>query len=283
MTPTTFKAQVGEWILGTLGEEESAEMQAFVVSEAFDDDCDRALVEALEAATLIGQALPPARLPEGGWERVEAAIGRRAVVPLAPRLRRTLPGSRALAAVAAVAAAVFVAFLWSNAQRAQLRDELSQQVERGNTLASQATIAGADKDGCLRLLSAAQKDLVAQREAMDILHHNATQLVRLSSKGKTAPEHVRAIFNPVAKRAWIVAPGLQAPAGKDYELWLVYGKDVLPAGLLRGDATNVLLATVDPNLLARGTPDSFLVTLEPKGGVDKSVGDLLLIGVPDKI
>jgi len=73
--------------------------------------------------------------------------------------------------------------------------------------------------------------------------------------------------------AALVVCGLSpAPPGKTYEAWVIEGKTPRPAGLFRGGAG------CPPVLLDRDVPAGAIVavTLEPKGGVQKPTGPILV-------
>lgn len=282
MSPQQFRDLVGEWMAGSLSASEHAEMEAFVASPQFDTACAQALGEATNAVALLGDGLAPLTPPANGWDAIAKALDRHAMARSEiPRVR--VPLRQRWLIAASLALTLGAGWAWSETQRRHLHDSLDQQLALNRTLTAQVETSVSEKQACAALLATLQKDVVVQHEALDILHHNATQLIKLASQDRAAPEHVRAIFNPVAKRAWVVAPSLAPPRGQDYELWVVRGKDRIPAGILRGNADSVLVAAVDPALLASGTPDSFIVTLEAKGGVPSSAGILLLSGAPAKL
>jgi Anti-sigma-K factor rskA len=268
ITKDEFRGLVGAYVLGALDGQEIADVEGFIASHAFDEEAERLLAAAFDAAASLVDALPEETLPVRGAERVMASVDAAQV--------RKLPVRRASRARQVERFAFAAAFVCVVGYAAMRERRLSREVEaQALTLAAQSEAMRREQTSCAELLR-------RREDALEILHHHATQLVRLEQKTDAAPEHVRAIFNPVAKKAWIVAPHLHAPVGKDFELWVVSGKDVVAAGVLRSDAEGVLVAEVDPALLQRST-DAFVVTLETEGGVAKSAGQLLLVGSTQKI
>ena len=83
----------------------------------------------------------------------------------------------------------------------------------------------------------------------------------------------RVVFSETRGAAVLVVEGLdQLPSGRIYELWLVDGDEVLPAGLFNtgaeGSARVLIDGEIHPGMVVA-------VTEEPAGGVDVATGEIL--------
>ena len=91
---------------------------------------------------------------------------------------------------------------------------------------------------------------------------------------------VRAIVDLPRKKGMIVSSTLSPQAGKDYQLWVIRGKEPpAPAGLLRAGSSGTVLASIDQRLLAV-PPDALAVSVEAQGGSvsGKPSADIVLVG-----
>ena len=87
-------------------------------------------------------------------------------------------------------------------------------------------------------------------------------------------EVARVVFSESRNAAVLVVEGLdQLPSDRIYELWLVDGDEVLPAGLFntgtQGSAQVLIEGEIRPGMVVA-------VTEEPAGGVDVATGEILL-------
>jgi hypothetical protein len=260
MTCAEFKEQAAALALGVLDGNERAACERHLGEAIAHDGCAATLAQAEETAALLALALPPLAPPASLWTAIEQRT--RAVLPLGRR-RSWLPATLGVLAAAAV-----LALIWSWRERDSLQSELAAATARVHDE------AGA-RARCVADLQAAQKDAALRREALALLERPGTRLVGLAAQGGEA-----ATANVIlgGERAFVVGRGLAAPAGKDYELWVIRGTRKIPAGLLRGGSDGALVSVIDPTLLAGGAPDAIAVTLETAGGKPQPEGPIVMVG-----
>jgi hypothetical protein len=261
MTCAEFKEQAGALALGVLDGNERAACHRHLADSAHHEGCEAALRQAHDTAALLALALPPLAPSATVWAAIER--GTRALPSLAARRRRWLP-----ATMGVLAAAAIVALLWSWRDRASLERQLA-------TATARAHDESRARAQCVAELEAAHKDAALRREALALLERPGTRLVGLAAQGAAAAS-ANVILG--SARAFVVGRGLMAPAGKDYELWMIRGDRKIPAGLLRGGADGALVSVIDPELLAGGAPDAIAVTLEAAGGKPQPEGPIVLVG-----
>lgn len=107
---------------------------------------------------------------------------------------------------------------------------------------------------------------------VDLLHDPATRVIPLEGAEGNPAAHGRVIWHEkLGGRLLATLP--PAPAGKSYELWAITGGRPLPIGGLRVDESGSASVLVPP---AATTIESFIVTLEPAGGVSAPTGPTVL-------
>ncbi|HKG11858.1 MAG TPA: anti-sigma factor, partial [Pyrinomonadaceae bacterium] len=100
---------------------------------------------------------------------------------------------------------------------------------------------------------------------------------QLAGKGEGARARATLAYERTTGRAVIFTTGLPpAPAGKEYQLWLIADKKPLPGGTFKTDAGG--RARVSDRLPAGEANPTFAVTLEREGGVPAPEGEIYLIG-----
>jgi anti-sigma-K factor RskA len=229
---------------------------------------------ANEAAALIGAALPPVEPGPDVWRAIEAQVAPRKVVePSAPGWFDRFKWLAAGFAVASVAGLVFS--LSAHNPRIELMAQIAQLQRQVVSL--QGTTATCQHD-----LESARADLGAQHEALAMLQLSTTAVIAMAPQAGAEKMRASALYNPMQGHAMVVASGFMPHAGKDYELWVIRGKDKMRAGVFHGDDSGALVARVDPKLLASGAPDAFAFTLEPEGGGDAPRGPIMLVGALSK-
>jgi anti-sigma-K factor RskA len=261
------------YALGALDEAERARFEAELASNP---DAVSALARAHIGAAALGAALPPVRPRREVWQAIEARLGEAE----APRRRsRTLGALPWVVAAAAAAAAIF---LWRRSAESVHRAERAEHLAsfRASEVDSHQRALTAERSGfaeCRRDLDSARGELGIKAEAVALLELPDTRVVTLSAKGGGGHSG-SAIVNLGQKQVVVVAAGLVAQAGKDYELWVIKGDKKVAAGLLHGGDRGQAIARVDPALLGEGA-DAFAVTLEPAGGGAAPVGPIVLVGM----
>jgi hypothetical protein len=261
MTCAEFKDKIELWALGALDEKEAAEMEAHLAGGVH-EGCQGVSAATFDAAALIGLALPPVAPDARLWRRIAARIGRGAQAAMRPR--------EWAAWLLAAAALLLLVWMWQSRGTLELALE-----ERGRSL--QAAEGEAQRLAQAQQLCRAALEL--ERRAVALAARPGTQVVALAEQTGAAYRAV-AWFNPGEQRALVVATGVEPPAGKDLELWLIRDGKKLPAGLLRGGADGRAIVEVPGELMAGGSPDAFAVTLEPVGGVPQPTGPVVLVGSP---
>lgn len=124
-----------------------------------------------------------------------------------------------------------------------------------------------------------RRNVDVQKQALALLELPSTKVVPLApTPGTRTASRGSAIFNPEQQKAMVLVSALSPTVGKDYELWIIRGKDAINAGLLRPGPDGRSLVTVDPKLLQAGRPDKFAVTVEPAGGSEKPSTPPFLVG-----
>jgi len=312
MTCADFKDNVHALALGALPPDELRACEAHLAGEGPHAGCEEEWEKACEAAALIGLALEPLAPPEDVWRaierRVAAAKVRELSPPPAPRAgrpagvaRRASGRWREVAAWTLAAAAGAALFFELTARRRALDQAVavgeqlaaaraqvatvSQQLASANQRAGDQERSARDAEEqrqiCVRELESVRDNVTVQQAALSLIQNPRTQLVQLAAQGG-APYRASAILNPSEKRAMLLASALSEQPGKSYELWVIRGKEKIPAGLLRRNAAGQAIAPISDNLLAPGAPDALAVTIEPQGGSPQPTGPIVLLGTVPK-
>ncbi len=260
MNCTQFKEQVGAYAIGALDPDEHAACDRHLEEDKH-EGCLAALSEANEAAVLLARALPPLNPSDTVW----AAVEQRTAVARRPPATLGWMGW-------AAAAAMLLALVWVARDRQRIQGELAQA-------STQRGADAADRAACAKELAEARADTRAARLALEMLPRSESRLIALAPQGDAAAT-AKVILDPSDHRAFLVGKGMNAPSGKDYELWLIRGDKKIAAGLLRGDPdpNAPLVAAIDSRLLAGAPPDAIAVTLEPTGGGSSPTGPIVLVG-----
>jgi hypothetical protein len=267
MTCGEFKEQVAALALGMLDTGERAACERHLGEVATHEGCLAALRQANETAALLALSLPPVAPAAATWTAIEAAT--RAATALRPR-RRLLDVAPWL-----VAAAAALLCAWALRERAVGRDAAAVARAEAQAAAGRAGDEARARAQCVAERDAYRRDAELRKEALALLQQPGARLVPLAQQAGTSAS-ASVIWHP--GKAFVLGRGLQAPSGRDYELWVIRGDRKIPAGLLRGDATGALVTAIDPALLAGGAPDAIAVTLEAAGGRPQPEGPIVLVG-----
>jgi anti-sigma-K factor RskA len=287
VTPERFKDLVQLYALGALDAAERAEVETFLASPACDAACQRALAEAMATAHLLTRELPPVPPSAEVWQKIEARLDlaktRDQAVPIEARRRSRLATAVAVAGWVA-AAALLLLWLRERSQVGQLATRTLAAEKRVRTFEGQiqdvegrTVTAHRERDACLRRLETLETGIEHRDAAIALLELPGTQLFALKPEPGEKTQ-ANAIVHTGLKRAYIAATGLTPQAGKDYELWVVRGKQVLAAGLVKSDAQGRALVRVDYEPLTGELPEKLIVTLEPAGGGPVARGPAVLSG-----
>ncbi len=279
MTCAELKEQLGALAAGALEPAEREACERHLASNIPHEGCAEALRLANEAAALMGAALPPLEPGPDVWRAIEGRLAPpRAAAP--PGRGRWAQRSLWLsfAAAAAVIAATATTLL-GGSERRRLQDAHAREVSQ---LEGQVKSLSGNSRRCEEDLGVAKRDLGTEREALAMLQLPETSVIPLAAQAGAEKLRASALYNPKQQHAMVVLSGLKPPAGKDYELWVIRGKDKIAAGVLHGDASGALVMHVGSDLLASGAPDAFAVTLEPAGGGTAPRGPIMLVGALPK-
>lgn len=272
MTREEFNESAAALAVGALSATEQAACEAFLASLTAGDECHVVWGRAREAAALIPQALRPVRPSPQTWDRIVAQVGVDAAAARAPASSRLSWGW----AVAAVAA---VLFMWSFRDRSRLGAELEQataELARTTETSAQVAATRVERDGCLAQLQEQNASFDLGREVVNLLEKGGTRLVALAAQGDMQAS-ANAVVGSPGQSAFVMATGLMAKDGKDYQLWAIKGDKKHPAGLLQGDDNGRVMMKIDQGLLAQ-LPDALAVTMEPAGGMPQPTGPIVMVG-----
>lgn len=259
MTCADFKELAAVFALGALDPLERAAAEAHL-AEATHQGCFEALAEASAGMEALARTLPSPRPDAGIWRDIEARVSPR---QQGLRLREGLAWS-------AAAAALLLLFAGS----ARLRERSAAEV---------ASVQR-EKQQCLGELSSLRGEAEAQRSAIALLQSPTTTVVSFAPQPSGGGLGARALVDVAARKGMVLSSALLPRAGKDFELWIIRGKEApVPAGLLRAGLSGAVLASIDPQLLAGGA-DALAVSVEPAGGSPTGLptGDVVLVGALPK-
>jgi len=98
-------------------------------------------------------------------------------------------------------------------------------------------------------------------------------------KGVDGPAQARLLFHPEARQGLLYARGLApAPEGKCYELWAFIEGEPAPAGIFDVGADGTTVVPVSRHESLGRKPDRFAVSVEPKEGMPRPTGKVVLLG-----
>ena len=167
----------------------------------------------------------------------------------------------AAAAVAVVLLGATTLMLWSRTE--SLRTDVARLSAR---------LGESEKE-----LAGTREQLASARDASDLLSSPDARVMQLAGK-EVAPQ-ARAVlaYDHSTGRAVLMASGLPpAPAGKEYQLWLIADKGPMPGGTFRTGADG--RARMSDRLPAGVSKPTFAVTLEREGGESAPKGEMYLLG-----
>lgn len=253
MTCAEFLEAVDLFAAGALEPEQLDALERHLAAEGPHQGCPEALRKAIESWALLGQALPPARGSKALWTRIEEEI--------APRRRPTAVPAWAGWWVAAAALVVLVLMTGMRARQVHEAEETTRR-------------ALAERQACTDELAALRSAPPAQREALALLAAPDTKVVQLAPT-MGGPLNARALVNVAQRKGFVYSAALPPRQGKDYELWLIWGEQKVPAGLLRAGPAGQVVAAIDSRLLGNA-PDALAISVEPEGGSPQPRGEVVL-------
>jgi DNA-directed RNA polymerase specialized sigma24 family protein len=209
-------------------------------------DCESTLADLAGAAP----EPPPAAVKAALMERIAAVPVSRA---LARRRRAIWPVALSGAMAAAGLAAIVVGWSVSSTYEKRL-DALAHEADQ------------------------LEEELRTQQAILAILRDPATQVVALAGQAPAPAARARMLWREKAG-GLLVATGLpETPTGKTYQLWAIAGGNApVSAGVFGVDAGGAGSLTVRP-LPGVTSVTTFVVTLEPAGGLPAPSGATYLLG-----
>jgi hypothetical protein len=181
--------------------------------------------------------------------------------PAAGRISRWLLPLAALLAIA----------LWGVMRQASLSEEVRRLSSELQGVRRQAAALG-------RQLAEVRGENLRMARALEIIAAPGVQTVSLSGLGPTPRAAGHTYVNPEARKALFYAYGLPPlPPGKTYELWFIDPTGPVPAGVFAVDPRGMASLEVD-NVAPTQRILAWAVTIEPRGGVPKPTGAMVLKG-----
>jgi len=123
------------------------------------------------------------------------------------------------------------------------------------------------------------RDLKARESELAWLKDPRVQVALLKGLESNPAARAKLLWNPGTKQGILWVSGLPPlPLEQSYELWAFVGDQPVPAGTFdaRADGATVIPISKEENL--GEAPVKFAVSVEPKGGVPKPTGAIVLVG-----
>lgn len=261
VTHAEFLQQVDAYALGALDPDQARAMEAHLAEGGAHPECESALRRARETVGALAADLRAVEPPARVWQAISASIRGASPSSTGPRRVRRLPGW----AYGLAAAALLLLILGALRLRA---------------VTSAEELARATAAQCARDLADAHLDLLRKEDALKLLVEPGTQVVSLAPSPGT-PTHTGTgvvLFHPRG-RALLVGQRFASDPTRDYELWIIRDGHPVAAGLLPAGPDGQVFTDVRPELLARGRPAAFAISVEKKGGeTDAPKGPVILSG-----
>jgi anti-sigma-K factor RskA len=221
--------------------------------------CEELLSEFPDAAAALSVGVPPLQprpelrakilgsLPGSRFERAAAAPS----------------ASRAAWWLAAAAAVLFVIAAWDDARLRRQREDLRSQTAQLSTQLSSAQAEAARRDLRVRVL-----------ESDDV------RILFLGGKDPQPSARAKVFWSEKSKTGVILAGNLAPlPPDSQYELWVFAEGKPVAAGVFDADASGRALFE-SKTLAGLAAAQNFAVTIEPRGGVPRPTGPIVLVGTP---
>ena len=105
------------------------------------------------------------------------------------------------------------------------------------------------------------------------------QVALLKGLEGASTARAKLLWNPVTKQGILWASGLPPlPLEKSYELWAFVGDQPVPAGTFDAASGGGTVIPISKQESLDDAPVKFAVSVEPKGGVPKPTGAIVLVG-----
>lgn len=243
-----FLEQVPAYALGALSRSESEPLEQHLKRGC--DVCEAELAIFQETSNRLAFALPDVPLPAGLKQKVNSRID---------QIEQTRPADAPRMSVWRVAAAVALfaiagSLVWK---------ERSDVNERDQQIAGMA------------------KQLEEQRAEITWLRDPAVQLAMLTGLADAPGAHGKMIWNAAASKGMFYADTLPPLAtGKSYQLWVIGSQGPVSAGVFEPNQQGTAVVTIIRIAGPASGSLQFAVTIEPRGGLPKPSGTMVLAGKP---
>jgi hypothetical protein len=220
-------------------------------------DSSEAASRAVDPSEIAGRAVDPSESKTTDLRGLLRRFSLWQILGARPSL--AFGGALALAAVAALA--VTTAALWN--RNSALSREVALLYDRLRE--SQTELTGA------------RSQLAGARDLNEMLAAPDVRVAKLEGKGDGARANATLAYERSTGRAVIITSGLPpAPAGKEYQLWLIADSRKMPGHTFKTDPQG--RARFSDSLPAGASNPVFAVTLEREGGVPAPEGSVYLVG-----
>ncbi len=278
MTNEEFIQNCHDYALGSLEGKDLAEFQTYLRTANKDELTQ--LAEILSTASLLPLTLerkaPPPHVKEELMKKIQLSaragdsVQRRTfepdVLPV-PHKRSWLPFGVTTVIVVMVIGFSFYVF--------KLMGTIEQQNQR---LVGVQT----EKQQLATQIVALKNELSRKEEMLKVLSSKRIEITVMNGLDVNPVGYGKIIWDPEKKTAILQVSNLPAvPTDKDYQLWVIKGKQPISAGVfaVSNNEPNFFkitnLAVTEPKEIA-----AFAITLEPKGGVPAPTGAMYMAGSP---
>jgi hypothetical protein len=183
----------------------------------------------------------------------------RAAVPAAPD-RRLTRSFLALGVAASLLLAATFGALWitTRADLAAMRENVARLERTGR---------------------ANEKQMALASQEVAWLKDPRVQVALLKGLEATSSARAKLLWNPGTKQGILWVSGLPPlPLEKSYELWAFVGDQPVPAGTFDAASGAGTVIPISRQETLDDSPVKFAVSVEPKGGVPKPTGAIVLVG-----
>ncbi len=125
-----------------------------------------------------------------------------------------------------------------------------------------------------------KSELEQKEEMLSILEAREVNIVLMSGMEANPDGFGKIIWNPETRQALLQVSNLPtAPEGKEYQLWLIKNNKPVSAGLFSvRDQGDTFFKIDDIASSDEQSANTFVVTMEPEGGMPRPTGDTYLMG-----
>ncbi len=279
MTCSEFKENAWAYAIDALDADERRACEGHLTAQIAHQGCREELAKAYRLSATLSSGVVPVRPPGEVWARIESQIAAAVQTESAPSGRPSRGGWWVALAASMLAAVLGWLFLGARNEAATLgktRTSLEAQLARTQ---GELRAARSELEAFKAELADARSLADVRQQALALLETEGTRVVLMKGQGA---HRASAIFHPGQQKAFIVGSALVPEPGKDYELWIIRGKNPpVPAGLLETGPDGRVVMPVDPKLLADPV-DAFAISHEPEGGSDAPRGPIVLVGAVGK-